>query len=118
MNRHKSAIVCLDCSEKVRSLILEKVQNIMAHALRRGIIKKLSPDIKCVDCGKPAKCYDHRDYFKPLDVEPVCISCNRFRGPAKNRENFEEAEKHLKLDIWIKTKLSPGRSKSYNEKQK
>lgn len=38
----------------------------------------------CVDCGKPAKCYDHRDYLKPLDVEPVCISCNKLRGAAMN----------------------------------
>lgn len=26
--------------------------------------------------------YDHRDYTKPLSVEPVCRSCNKLRGPA------------------------------------
>lgn len=35
----------------------------------------------CVDCGAPATDYDHRDYNKPLDVEPVCRPCNGVRGP-------------------------------------
>ena len=37
---------------------------------------------KCVDCGANATDYDHRDYNKPLDVEPVCRSCNIRRGNA------------------------------------
>lgn len=37
--------------------------------------------LACVDCGKPARDYDHRDYTKPLEVEPTCRSCNRLRGP-------------------------------------
>ena len=37
---------------------------------------------KCVDCERPATVYDHRDYSKPLAVEPVCRSCNVMRGPA------------------------------------
>lgn len=41
-------------------------------------------DFDCVDCGRPAECYDHRDYLRPLDVEPVCYSCNRRRGPGLN----------------------------------
>jgi hypothetical protein len=36
----------------------------------------------CVDCGKTAHGYDHRDYRKPLDVVPICRSCNYKRGPA------------------------------------
>lgn len=36
----------------------------------------------CVDCGDPARDYDHRDYNKPLDVDPVCRSCNIRRGAA------------------------------------
>lgn len=39
--------------------------------------------LKCVDCGKPAYCYDHRDYSKPLQVDAVCASCNKYRGAAK-----------------------------------
>lgn len=37
----------------------------------------------CVDCGKGAFCYDHRDYRKPLAVDPVCKSCDSMRGPGK-----------------------------------
>jgi len=29
---------------------------------------------KCVDCGKDAKAYEHRDYTKPIDVVPVCAA--------------------------------------------
>jgi hypothetical protein len=39
----------------------------------------------CVDCGKPAQVYDHRKYTEPLTVEPVCRSCNAFRGPAVDK---------------------------------
>jgi hypothetical protein len=38
---------------------------------------------RCVDCGKRATCWEHRDYGKPLDVEPTCHRCNLRRGPAK-----------------------------------
>lgn len=34
----------------------------------------------CVDCGGDAECYDHRDYSKPMMVEPVCKRCNASRG--------------------------------------
>jgi len=37
--------------------------------------------IPCADCGRRALQYDHRDYRKPLDVVPVCRSCNCRRGP-------------------------------------
>lgn len=36
----------------------------------------------CADCGGQAIWYDHRDYGKPLHVEPVCRACNFKRGPA------------------------------------
>lgn len=50
-------------------------------AIRSGYLPK--PDtIPCTDCGSPAQAYDHRDYNRPLDVEPVCHACNAKRGPA------------------------------------
>lgn len=39
-------------------------------------------DFSCADCGVAATQYDHRDYSKPFDVEPVCGGCNKRRGPA------------------------------------
>lgn len=50
--------------------------------VRSGAIKKAS-SYQCVDCGDKAAEYDHRDYSKPLEVEPVCRKCNCRRGPAK-----------------------------------
>lgn len=38
--------------------------------------------IECVDCGKRAVHYEHRDYNKPENVDPVCIACNARRGAA------------------------------------
>ena len=37
--------------------------------------------LSCSDCGEPAYGYDHRDYRKPFDVEPICRQCNSDRGP-------------------------------------
>lgn len=52
----------------------------LAAAIKSGLLLKAS-NHACVDCGKPATGYDHRDYSKPLDVVPVCQSCNCKRGP-------------------------------------
>jgi len=53
----------------------------VAKAIREGVLPKLDGSISCVDCGKPARDYEHRDYNYPLQVEPVCRGCNRRRGP-------------------------------------
>lgn len=61
--------------------------------VKGGRLPKLSSvEVACVDCGRRATQYDHRDYNKPLDVDPVCRSCNQIRGPAiplteENRNN-------------------------------
>lgn len=52
-------------------------------AVRGGLLPRLAGNnIRCVDCRKPAAVYDHRDYSKPLDVQPVCHRCNQKRGRA------------------------------------
>ena len=56
----------------------------VAKAIKSGELDKPS-DFACVDCGSPASQYDHRDYSKPLSVEPVCRRCNRRRGSAIGR---------------------------------
>lgn len=50
-------------------------------AIRQGVLPAVTT-LACADCGSPAVCYDHRDYTKPLAVDPVCKSCNAFRGSA------------------------------------
>lgn len=49
-------------------------------AVRRGQLPPVD-SLKCTDCGRAATDYDHRDYTKPLEVEPTCRSCNLLRGP-------------------------------------
>jgi hypothetical protein len=41
-----------------------------------------APLHKCVDCGRQADDWEHRDYSKPLEVEAVCHGCNLSRGRA------------------------------------
>lgn len=54
--------------------------------VRRAVVRGLLPNLKatvieCVDCKvQRATVYDHRDYSKPLEVDPVCNRCNLKRG--------------------------------------
>lgn len=63
---------------------------VLAHkyvtiAIYNGDLPKLDGSVMCSDCDRPAQEYDHRDYLRPLDVDPVCMSCNAARGPGANR---------------------------------
>lgn len=81
--RHSCARFCDTCQPArfadIGGTAAHKAVN---KAVRAGILPKVSTQV-CVDCGKPACDYDHRDYGKPLEVDPVCRSCNRRRGPAR-----------------------------------
>lgn len=103
---YAAAVRCVDCAHR-RTRELEKTRlkaikdgthvprqrlsdlfrdnNNIAHklvaaAIRYGFLLPANSH-KCVDCGDPAIGYDHRDYNKPLEVEPVCTRCNNHRGP-------------------------------------
>lgn len=65
---------------KRRYPLARAAQHKIHSLVRRGKLPKAS-ELSCVDCGKGATDYDHRDYTKPLEVEPTCRSCNRKRGP-------------------------------------
>lgn len=47
----------------------------VSAAVRAGVLPN-AKTLQCVD-------WDHRDYNKPLEVAPVCRSCNKLRGRAK-----------------------------------
>lgn len=51
----------------------------VAKAVKQGDLPPATT-VACTDCGKPAFCYDHRDYLQPLLVEPVCKRCDCLRG--------------------------------------
>ena len=70
----------------LRTLEETKKNRAMARTFKRirvGLLAKLDGTVACMDCGRPAKCYDHRDYDKPDEVEPTCRRCNGLRGRAK-----------------------------------
>jgi len=68
--------------------------SIVNAAVNAGILPRLKGSkIQCVDCGELARDYDHRDYMKPLDVEPVCRVCNIKRGSALNNDPIYLIEK-------------------------
>lgn len=75
-----AARACLKCRA-----IVYKLQIHGQAAVRLAKLAGLLPEQRsctCVDCGAQAREYDHRDYFRPLDVQPVCRRCNARRGQA------------------------------------
>lgn len=70
-----------DCARSVIDISVECSRQVK-KAIKAGHIAPLDGSVCCVDCGIPADRYDHRDYTKPLIVEPVCRGCNKRRGPA------------------------------------
>lgn len=82
----------LDCSRQV-ARISWAASYLVKKAIKKGKIPVLDGSVLCVDCGKQADRYDHRDYAKPLDVVPVCHPCNVRRGPANHFFNPESDNK-------------------------
>lgn len=92
VGKNVQAWYCAACAHLVK-LFRRKILRNIAHAQQfRGFPR---PAGKCVDCKQyDAKFYEHRDYFKPWDVQPVCGGCNRSRGPA-HPFNGEVAHFHV-----------------------
>src|ERR1700722_14808754 len=75
---------CSDCSQGRRRAIISiasKAHAKVQAAIRKGLLPRLDGTVACVDCGCEAEVYDHREYARPLDVQPVCLACNNKRGP-------------------------------------
>lgn len=71
----------------------------VSAAIKKGLLEPVT-EFVCSDCDNDATDYDHRDYGKPLDVDPVCRSCNRRRGMAlPKRWNPEEAAKFARCQV-------------------
>lgn len=64
---------------------MSKAKTLVFIEVRAGRLPKPTT-LKCVDCENMASVYDHRNYTRPLDVVPVCRSCNKARGHGLNRE--------------------------------
>jgi len=69
----------------------------VSAAVRDNRLPRLSEVyIACVDCGKRATDWEHRDYTKPLDVAPCCRSCNSKRGNAYFPWHYPVTERSMK----------------------
>jgi hypothetical protein len=90
---------CRKRHEQQMDAIKNPAHQAVAAAIKAGKLSRLDGSVPCVDCGKPATHYDHREYAKPLEVDPVCRSCNIRRGPAKDI-----------AELWIKK--APANSQS------
>lgn len=83
---------------KCRSPYWDKAKNKLSYMKMRDWASKVlvnykyhgfivnPEELKCVDCGNQAKHWEHRNYARPLLVEPVCQSCNYKRGRSINYE--------------------------------
>lgn len=68
-----------------------RAQEQVRLAVQAGQIPDLKKEVvKCTDCDKRARSYDHRLYAAPLVVEPVCIGHNTARGFAID-QTFKDA---------------------------
>lgn len=85
-----------------------RASSLVAEAIKKGVIKPIDKEVKCIDCGNQAIGYDHRDYTKPLEIEPVCKRCNRIRPRALpefkkmtcSRGDFGSIENVAELDTY------------------
>ena len=80
-----------------------KAKNMVYKAVKSGAIPHISTQ-SCVDCGKQATDYDHRDYSKPLEVESTCRSCNVKRGKALCDRNNKNTTVTFQLPQLLKNK--------------
>lgn len=80
-----------------RSLYFTLAHRYVTAAIYHGDLPRLDGSVACVDCGRAAEEYDHRDYKKPMEVEPVCKACNAARGPGLHRDPSETAKKPLTI---------------------
>src|SRR3990167_4917724 len=72
-------------------------------AVKNGRLPRLNGSILCKreGCTKPARHYDHRNYYEPLNVQPLCQSCNRLVEPGLGHETFSyRIRKKIMLGIW------------------
>jgi ribosomal protein S27AE len=68
---------------------------LVLKAIRKGVLPPLDGSVACVDCGRVALMYDHRDYNAPLSVSPVCGRCNWKRGAGTPLNSYRDPYAHL-----------------------
>jgi hypothetical protein len=100
--RHTQAQdVCESC-QKEHLKEGSKASAILNNYIKKHAFSKATEKL-CVDCGCRAHVHDHRDYTKPLEVDPVCFSCNSIRGMALDSKlrSFPESSKKNKVLVSV-----------------
>jgi len=70
---------CRRARHAAHNVVKCRAHRSVAVAIEAGLLLPVTMH-RCVDCNAPACDYDHRDYSKPLHVDPVCRRCNLVRG--------------------------------------
>jgi hypothetical protein len=112
-HRESAAKYCLACRNGgMVGLGRVKATQAVNAEVRAGRMQRPG-EFKCVDCGEPAECWEHRDYSRPLDVEPVCRLCNNKRGagannfhaiPACEEQNITDPQR-VKATVYVGSRL-------------
>jgi len=87
IERHSRAYAFCHSCEREKTFLAAKAHGHVAFLVASGKLPKVQT-CACVDCGKKAQHYDHRDYHATAEVQPVCSGCNTRRGPAKPFSTF------------------------------
>jgi len=88
--RDASATLCFKCLYSwPKRAGAAKAHQAVSKAVSKGLLPRARTQ-KCADCGRNATGYDHRDYSRPLAVDPVCHRCNKLRGPANSAQAATE----------------------------
>lgn len=92
--RHYHAVLCFSCLFGWQKRTgAGSAYHKVAKAVKSGALPA-AKECLCVDCGAKASVYDHRDYSKPLEVQPVCQSCNKLRGPGLAALSIAQSAEH------------------------
>lgn len=96
---------CDSCRVERREIFSKagrKAHATVYRAIMAGKLPQLDGTVQCADCNAAAQVYDHRDYSKPLEVDPVCRVCNHLRGstidaPLPREKVFKNRRTNLHL---------------------
>lgn len=80
-SNHRCVPCRIEYSNDSRQATKKRAISLVGAAVKAGALPPARLRM-CVDCGEQARDYDHRDYSRPLAVDPVCRRCNLRRGPA------------------------------------
>lgn len=81
-HRHKSAATRCESCREIHCILAGRCSSAVTTAEYNDRLQD-PKTMRCIDCGNSANVYDHRDYLKPLSVDPVCNTCNIRRAGAR-----------------------------------